>query len=186
MRLFVAIELPEEVKHQLAGLRRDMAGVRWVAPEQLHLTMLFLGDLTEETTQQLSAAFSSIRIEPFELEIDRTGCFPDTRAPRVLWVGVMPRPELAILAERLRAATQSCGIVLEKRSFTPHITLARVKQPGAGAASCFLNQIIGNKFPVIHVRQFVLFHSCLTQQGAIHKPISRFYAGSAAIQSDRT
>jgi len=174
MRLFVAIELPDEVKRQLAGLRRDIAGVRWVAPEQLHLTMLFLGDLTEETTQQLSAAFSSIRIEPFELEISRTGCFPNTRAPRVLWVGVMPQPELARLAERIKAAAESCSIVLEKRSFSPHITLARVKQPGAGAVSGFLNQIICNKFPTIHVHQFVLFQSCLTQQCAIHIPVRRF------------
>lgn len=187
MRLFIAIELPDEVKRQLAGMRRDIAGVRWVVPEQLHLTMLFLGDQTEETVQQLNAVLSGIRVEPFELEISRTGCFPNARFPRVLWVGFMPQPELTRLAERIRAAVESCGIVLEKRSFSPHITLARVKQPGAGAVTGFLSQTICSKSPPIYVSQFVLFQSCLTQQGAIHKPIRRFSASTTITnQSNHT
>jgi 2'-5' RNA ligase len=181
MRLFIAIELPAEIKDKLVGLRQDIAGARWVNPEQLHLTLLFLGEQTEETLDRLVPALSEIRVVPIELEIITTGCFPHPRAARVLWAGFKPQPKMNRLAERVRTAAESCGILLEKRPFSPHITLARLKQSGASDVSRFLDQNIRGRFPLIDIRQFVLFQSCLTQQGAIHKPIRLFPAEEAEL-----
>ncbi|MDD5285386.1 MAG: RNA 2',3'-cyclic phosphodiesterase [Desulfuromonadaceae bacterium] len=174
MRLFIAIELPEETKRMLLELKRDIHSVRWLAPEQLHLTLLFLGEVEEGKLEQLCMALSEIRVEPFTLEIAKSGCFPGSRAPKVLWVGLESQPALNLLALNVTDAVSSTGIELEKRRFTPHITLARVKQPGSCDISCYLNPEIHAKIRPVNVTEFVLFQSLLTQQGAIHQPIRRF------------
>jgi len=174
MRLFIAIELPEDTRCKLLALKRDIPGVRWVSPEQLHLTLLFLGEVEDNKLEQLILAMSKIKVAPFTLNFSKTGCFPRSDAPKVLWVGLDQLPALNALAATVRAAVSSFSVPLEWSPFSPHITLARVKQPGSFDISCFLNQAIREKFAPIHVREFVLFSSTLTQQGAIHRPIKVF------------
>ncbi len=174
MRLFIAIELPEAVKSLLDGLQRNVPSVRWLPPGQIHLTLLFLGEVMEDKLEQISEALSEITVEPFTIQITKTGCFPHARDPRVLWVGLARQPGLEQLHILVRRVVSSCGILLEKRPFRPHITVARVKQPDSCDISSYLNQAICEGISPINVRQFILFQSILTQQGAIHKPIQAF------------
>ena len=174
MRLFIAIELPEDTRCKLLALKRDIPGVRWVLPEQLHLTLLFLGEIEDNKLGQLILALSKIKVVPFTLNFSKTGCFPHSHAPKVLWVGLDHQPALNALAATVRAVVLSCAVPLERRPFSPHITLARVKQPGSFDISCYLTQDIREKFTPLHVREFVLFSSTLTPQGAIHRPIKVF------------
>ncbi|MBK5277052.1 MAG: RNA 2',3'-cyclic phosphodiesterase [Desulfuromonadales bacterium] len=175
MRLFIAIELPEEIRQILAGLQRDMAGVRWVPWEQLHLTLLFLGEVGEGELEMLYGGLKKIRFAPFSLNFTRPGCFPRSGNPRVLWFGVDGQPALERLASRVKAAMAACGISFEERPFHPHITLARIRQPEAGALlKGYIDHPVALQIPALAVREFVLFQSRLTQQGAVHLSLKVF------------
>lgn len=168
MRLFIAIELPDKIKRKLAGLRRDIPGVRWVPQEQLHLTLLFLGELEEERLELLCTALERIAAVPFNLRLTRPGCFPRAGNPRVLWFGVDAQPALERLAQRVKTAVASCGIAVEERPFCAHITLARIRQPAAVELKDYTAHPAAIKFPPLAVREFVLLESRLTRQGAQH------------------
>ena len=174
MRLFLAIELPEEVKRILWRLQCDIPGARWVEREQLHLTLSFLGELEETATQSLTALLSGIRTPGFEIRFAGTGCFPNRRQPRVLWIGLEPEPQLNRLAAQIRKAVLSCDIHQEERPFSAHLTLARLKLPACSEVAAFLDQALKQKLPTVPVREFILFQSRLTPQGAIHTPLKRF------------
>jgi 2'-5' RNA ligase len=174
MRLFIAIELPQEIKKILWRLRSDIPGARWVAQEQLHLTLSFLGELEEAEIQRLTGVLSGIRAQGFELRFGGTGCFPNTRQPRVLWVGLEPEPLLNRLAALVRKAVLSCDIPQEERPFSAHITLARLKLPASHEVAAFLDQHQKHKLPTVRVGEFILFQSRLTPQGAIHAALMKF------------
>jgi RNA 2',3'-cyclic 3'-phosphodiesterase len=174
MRLFIAIELPDEVKQILADLRREMPGVKWVPQEQLHLTLLFLGEVEEYQLEPVCRALEHIVSIPFSLTFSQPGRFPRSGTPRVLWFGVERQPALELLAQRVKAAALFCGIVVDERPFSPHITLARVKVPMPPGLNDYLNHPAALSIPPLAVRDFVLFQSRLMPHGAVHLPVKVF------------
>ncbi len=174
MRLFIAIDLPEEPSKKLAGLRAEIPGVSWVPPEQLHLTLSFLGEVAVGICAQLTAELVKIGAPGFDLHFTATGCFPDRRQPRVLWAGLAAAPRLIALAQQINNAVTICGISQEVRPFSPHITLARCRQPAGKEVGAFLDQQRRLKLPPFRVREFILFQSLLTAKGAIHTPLGQF------------
>lgn len=174
MRLFIAIELTAEVKKLLARLQTAIPGARWVPAEQLHLTLAFLGEVDEVTCELLSRKLTEIFAAGFTLHFSGTGCFPDRRRPRVIWAGLSPSPKLTGLAGLVSNAVLSCDIPQEERPFSPHITLARCSQPASREVSTFLEQHRQLKLPPVKVREFILFQSRLTQQGATHIQLGQF------------
>jgi len=174
MRLFIAIEFPDDIKRQLNRLRMDIPGARWVPVGQIHLTLEFLGEVDEASFELLTGELSAIQAPCFDVRFSATGCFPHRRQPRVLWVGLEPEPLLASLAIRVRTAVLASNIPQEERPFAPHITLARLKFPVPHGADAFLDQPGVQTIPQVSVREFVLFQSCLTSGGAIHTAINAF------------
>jgi len=174
MRLFIAIELPEQARKALAGLRCDIPGARWVPWEQIHLTLAFLGEVDDDGVARLTGRLSRIHAPAFTLRFGGSGCFPDRRRPRVLWVGLEHESRLLHLAAKVHAAVTDSGMALEDRPFSPHITLARIKIPKPEEAGIFLDRHLQKKLPSLAVREFILFQSQLTQEGAIHTPIRSF------------
>jgi 2'-5' RNA ligase len=174
MRLFIAIELPADAKNELGRLRVDIPGARWVPSDQIHLTLAFLGEVDEAALERLTGQLARIQMTEFRVRFARTGCFPDHQRPRVLWVGLEPEPRLNTLAARVRDAVLACGIPQEERPFSPHITLARIKLPSPGSCDAFLDRDTRPGLPPLHVREFILFQSRLTQQGALHIPVRGF------------
>jgi 2'-5' RNA ligase len=174
MRLFIAIELPEDVKRLLGRMRGDIPGARWVPVEQLHLTLSFLGEVDEETAKLLTKELAAIQAPGFALRFAGTGCFPGRNRPRVIWVGLEPEPLLNNLASLVRKAVLSCDIPQEDRPFSAHITLARLKFPASREVAAFIDQPQKQSIPPVAVREFILFQSRLMQQGAIHTPIKSF------------
>jgi len=174
MRLFIAIELPDEVKRSLGRLQVEVPGARWVPMEQIHLTLAFLGEVDDAGLQRLTEELATIQAPGLELRFCGTGCFPDRRRPRVLWVGLEPEPLLSSLASLVRKALLACSIPQEDRPFSPHITLARLKFPAVREVAPFLDQPPKQQLPPVAVREFILFQSSLTPKGAIHTPLRRF------------
>jgi 2'-5' RNA ligase len=174
MRLFIAIDLQDDVKRALEELRTVIPGARWASAEQIHLTLAFPGDVEEQTAERLTEELDRIEATEFEIHFSGTGCFPDRRRPRVLWIGLEPEPHLNDLAARVREAVLSCGIPQEERPFFPHITLARLKLSPIREFGAFLDQPQKQKLPPFSVQEFTLFQSRLTQNGAVHIPIKGF------------
>jgi 2'-5' RNA ligase len=136
MRLFVALEIPEpvrrEVARRVAGLRDRLPRARWVDPANLHLTLLFLGQVDEAQVPVLTAALRKgfARNQPLELRLAGAGTFPPRRPARVAWVGMeTPGDLLALQADVSDAAVAAVGFEPEERPFSPHVTLARCEPP---------------------------------------------------------
>ncbi|MBS1791149.1 MAG: RNA 2',3'-cyclic phosphodiesterase [Acidobacteria bacterium] len=134
MRTFIAIELPNSVKAELAKLqtelRRTGADIGWTNPENIHLTLRFLGEIEERKVDELKRVCAEIAAEfqPFSLCLKDTGYFPDFRRPRVLWVGLGGSIEIAAqLQNRLEQGVSALGFDREDKSFKPHLTIGRVK-----------------------------------------------------------
>jgi 2'-5' RNA ligase len=174
MRLFIAIELPEDAKKALGRLQTDIPGARWVPAGQMHVTLSFLGEVDEAGVERLVGELARIHLPEFQLCFGGTGCFPDRRRPRVLWVGLEPNPQLNVLASRVREAGLACGILREEGAFSPHITLARIKEASSGVCDTFLERHKKPGLPSFRVREFILFQSRLTPQGAVHIPLRGF------------
>jgi RNA 2',3'-cyclic 3'-phosphodiesterase len=173
-RLFIAIDLPDVTKEQLCRLRTDIPGARWVPTDQLHLTLAFLGDVEIEKMKHLMGKLTEIHSPAFDLRIGDFGCFPNRKRPRVVWIGIRPEPRLMSLAEQVRKVILSSEIPLEECPFSPHITLARIKQSVGGDCDAFLARTLKQEPELISVREFILFESRLSSRGALHIPLGRF------------
>jgi RNA 2',3'-cyclic 3'-phosphodiesterase len=135
LRLFLAINLPEAerraMRDAVAPMRAAARGVSWVAEENLHLTLKFLGPQPATEVERLREALAPPvrRARACTLEIGGLGAFPNLRAPRVVWVGVAPEPRLELLHHDVEIACADLGYDLDGRPFRPHITLGRVRDP---------------------------------------------------------
>jgi 2'-5' RNA ligase len=134
LRSFIAIEIPSEIQQAIArataGLQEAVPrpAVRWVAPQNIHLTLKFLGDVSPANLEQLAR---SLRVETanhpvFRASIGGVGVFPHPRQPRVIWIGCQAPPALVSLYRGVEAVCARLGYVAEKRAFSPHLTLGRV------------------------------------------------------------
>ena len=173
MRCFIAVELSDELRRPLGRLVEGIAEARPVPPQQLHLTLAFLGELDDPSRALVCRELATVATPSFELRFARCGCFPDQRRPRVLWAAPARQPLLEQLAQEVTAAIVRCGIVLEERSFTPHITLARIKAPARPDLVRFLNASCA-ALPPLAVTGFHLFSSTLSPQGALHTLLQSF------------
>lgn len=169
MRLFVALPLPDHLRDRLAALAEGLPGARWVAPENLHITLRFLGEIDGRQASDVDAALDGIAAERFSLSLVGVDCFGDPR-PRSLWVGVESNPALTRLQAKVEQAVQRAGLPPERRKFKPHVTLARfTSHPGERLSGYVIRNALfrAAPFPVDH---FVLFSSFLSHNGAIYSP----------------
>ena len=140
MRLFVAINLPAAERRRIhratEGLRKTGVPVRWVEPEQYHLTMRFLGEVPRDQVDVVVNGVRSVAEQnaAFEARISGFGAFPSIRGPKVIWLGVEPSPHLRSLKQDLERAMSDSGLERDTQAFHPHLTLGRVSDPGRGGA----------------------------------------------------
>ncbi|MEJ2682812.1 MAG: RNA 2',3'-cyclic phosphodiesterase [Candidatus Sulfobium sp.] len=133
LRCFIAVEIPEPLKQQMAetadGLKRFGADVRWVPAGNVHLTLKFLGATEEALVARISDALSQrlSSYSPFYIKITGVGCFPDMRRPRVIWAGIEESKELMDLAMDVESEMVKLGYAAEDRAFSPHLTIGRVR-----------------------------------------------------------
>src|ERR1700687_4297815 len=133
MRLFTGIDLPEDVRDRLERLLmhlRPSAHLKWSPVYNLHVTLKFIGEWPEQKLPQLEEALRSVALRPaIPVDVRGLGWFPNPRNPRVFWVAVHGGDALESLARDSNAALEPLGIPRENRAFTPHLTLARIKEP---------------------------------------------------------
>jgi len=169
-RLFVALEIPQAVKDDLARLAREVPEARWVPPEQNHLTLRFIGDVEAQQLAGIKKALAALHFARFMLELHGVGHFPPgRRPPRVLWLGISENRALFELQQRIELGLLEAGVPPEERPFSPHLTLARLKEPQGFAVASFEERHRSLHYPPVTVAEFVLFSSVLTPKGAIHR-----------------
>jgi 2'-5' RNA ligase len=169
IRLFTAIDLPEEVKQSLVRLCHGIPGVRWVKPEQLHLTLRFIGSVNQECFAGIREMLSGIGAPPVTLTLNRVGAFPATGPPRVLWAGIERSGELASLRDQVEKVLVAAGCEAETRLFSPHITLARLKDVPRSLILPYLTQHASFSEGPFEVNEFRLYSSMLSRQGSSHR-----------------
>ena len=136
MRAFVAVDLPAHVRDALAVLQQDLArsnaDVKWVEPPNLHVTLKFLGEITDDERRAVEALLQRVAGEtpPFTLTLEELGAFPSIAAPRVLWVGILEGREPVVrMAEAIEQGGSAIPLPREERPFAAHVTLGRVRSP---------------------------------------------------------
>ncbi len=179
MRLFTAIDLPVDLVAALArliGRLRPTARIKWSPEANLHITTKFIGEWPEDKLEQLTGALAPLGArEPFPLEVRGLGFFPNPHSPRVFFAAVHAPQTLVELAHETDAVLANIGVAAEKKPFSPHLTLARIKEPVPMQA---LRQAIADlestKLGSFTVDRFYLYRSQLNPSGSVYTKLSDF------------
>jgi len=184
IRSFIAIELSEEAKKGLAGLKKELEKnehrfVKWVDPRGIHLTLKFLGNIPSERVTEITEAMGKAvqGISPFCLEISGLGAFPSLKQARVLWVGIGGElDQLSTLQQNIDSVLAALGFAREERPFVPHLTLARVREGASLPERRSFGELVGSaafedEYP-IEVEAVRLMRSQLTPAGALYTCLS--------------
>lgn len=157
-RLFTGIEIPEAARAALARLRTPLPGAKWVAPEEMHVTLRFAGDIDNLQAREWVDALAQIDVDCFEVRIAGLGAFGGND-PRAVWAGVEGGPALAELARLVERAARNAGLQPETRAFKPHVTLARLKGSRVDAVARVLQHNAAFRLEPFVVERFVLYSS---------------------------
>lgn len=182
IRTFIAIKIPPGILEKIADLQNNLKGIggriSWTKPGNIHLTLKFLGDTDEKLVDDIATGLQQAVTgeKPFDVYIKTTGAFPNFNRPRVIWIGAeSDGDELQRLAELVEGCTADFGFKKEKRTFSAHLTLGRVKD--ARGIEPVVNKLMHYKevelgsFPV---KDFHLIKSVLHSSGAIYTPLKTF------------
>ena len=190
IRSFIAIDLPDATRQGLAAvqeqLRQSRAGVRWVKPSSIHLTLKFLGNIHLAQVENITLALAQkIRDHPpITLRATGLGAFPSRRKPRVIWIGMEGEVQrLNGIQARIEDALEPLGFVREKRGFRPHLTIGRVKdRRKLQALIDAMAELKIPEFDSFDVTEIILYKSDLRPTGAIYTKLHRMsLAASASV-----
>lgn len=184
IRLFVALEIPNELRERIASISRGVERARWVPEENIHLTLRFIGEVREDVMEDVVVELSKAGGDPFDVTVAGAGHFESGRRVRTLWLGIERNPALHALRERIDAAIARAGLPPEGRKFKPHVTLARLSD---GAPEEVLGWLQANamfRSVPFTANQFVLFSSFLGRNGPIYRAEAEFPLGPVDIDVD--
>jgi len=168
MRLFVALDLPWELKQTLAALAINLNGARWVPAPNLHLTLRFIGDANRLQAEEIDHALSAVRARGFHLTLAGAGWFEKAGRANTLYIGVGRNEALLHLQTKIETALRRAGLIAERRRFTPHITLARLDNAGEARLAAFVQAHNLFRAETIAVAHFTLFSSLLGKEHAVY------------------
>lgn len=183
MRIFIALDILAEVRARITEFMDRARGyapqARWARPEGLHVTLKFVGEVSDAKVQEIRTALAGVRAQPFEVKFSGAGFFPTPKSPRVFWIGVEGGEALSQLARAVDGITHRLGIAKEERAFSPHLTLARA---GAGSGSghqlrplqYLLEKEAMPQFGTMTAQEFWLYRSELARGGAKYTKLERY------------
>ena len=192
MRVFVGIDLDDEIRTKIARLLAGVCGfapdARWVRPESLHVTLKFIGEQKPEQVAAITERLQLVKGKSAEIRFAEHGFFPTAKAPRVFWIGIQAGPELAELGFSVDSALAELQIPREERPFSPHLTLARGGggsgspqwRKGDGPNSAFaelqkrLAAMSELDFGTMTAREFFIYQSQLSPGGSKYTKLNGF------------
>jgi len=174
LRLFVALEIPEELRERLALLETGVHGAKWVPPENIHLTLRFIGEVNEGQARDLALDLATIRAKAFPMTLVGAGHFESGRRVRQLWVGVERSEALEALHDKIESLMKRAGLPADQQRFRPHITLARLNGVGPETVHRWLAANTLFRAVPFMVERFVLFSSLLGKSKAVYREEAEF------------
>lgn len=160
MRLFIALGIPHPLSELLNGLRGSLAEVNWMPPETYHLTLRFLGEVTDRhLMEDIHYALSTIHAPAFDLFPDAPGLFERPASPAVLWMGVARNDSLLHLQRKIDTAMRRVGLAERRRRFVPHITLGTIPYPDPSRLAPWLQRQAPLNSSPTRIRTFSLYNS---------------------------
>lgn len=169
-RLFLGVDLPDAIDFDIQIMAGGVPGARWQTPEQLHLTLHFLGELDGGTTRRLEAALTQLEAPAFTARLRGAGVFPLRGGPaRTLWLGVDPVDPFRLLHDRSARILDELGVDREHRKFVPHVTAARLRNADERRLAEWVAHHSLYASPEFEVREVLLYSSVLSQSGAKYR-----------------
>lgn len=157
-RLFTGVEIPSEIGEILSGLRGGLPGARWISAENYHVTLRFIGDVDDDVAHEIESMLSRVKRGGFELKFDGVTAFGGKR-PRAVVATVAPSASLIEMQAEQERMMQRIGLEPEGRKYTPHVTLARLRDATSQDVATYLAARGLFRAPPIKVSRFVLFSS---------------------------
>jgi 2'-5' RNA ligase len=192
IRSFVCIDIPDGIKERIEQLqhrlRRIDAQVSWTKASNIHLTLKFLGNVSQSSIVNVCAAIErAARVtDPFEIEVGGVGCFPSLRSPRILWIGLSRSvEELSLLQAAVENELAMIGFAREPGRFSPHLTIGRLRSPHNARLLVAEMTAAGFEPESFQAREVILMRSDLRPTGAIYTPQAIFSLGRAVQKSSR-
>lgn len=179
IRSFLAIEISQPVLEKILEVQKELskigADIKWVEPENIHLTLKFLGNIEEASIDLIIKSVEEVMLSfaPFTLKVKDIGGFPNLKNPRVIWVGIVDNEKvLSKIHKMLESRFKKIGFRGEDRTFQPHLTLGRVRS-ARGKAELIkrMEMFKGSDFGEFEVDKVILFKSDLTKEGPIYTPL---------------
>lgn len=184
LRAFIAIELPAEVQHKLSQIIQKLQGqlpnvpIRWVKPQNIHLTLKFLGEVSLNNLEAIKQVLvkEATGFSPFEFSIGELGAFPNLKQPRVIWLHVTSPSELFSLQRAIDLQTERLGYISEERRYSPHITIGRVNRHAdaedLNRIASVLQKTRSGLVEAVSVSTVTLFRSDLHPDGSVYTPLA--------------
>jgi len=167
-RLFTGLEIPPSIAQSIAMMRGGLPGARWIDPENYHLTLRFIGDIDDALAHEIAGMLGRVHRPSFELRIDGLSSFGG-RKPRAVVAAVTPVPPLMELQAEHDRLLQRLGLEPEGRKYTPHVTLARLRDPRPADIQCFLADHAQFRSEPLAVERFSLIASYRTKAGSVYE-----------------
>ncbi len=172
MRLFTALDIPADIAGHLEMIQGGIPGAHWVTPENMHLTLRFIGDVDTHLAEDLDSLLAGIRSKPFAVTVSGVGLFGSP--PRVVWAGIKPSDRLTALVEKVDSVLGRLRIPYDKRRYAPHITLARLGGVPEREVHDFVVRNSALSLEPFPVGRFILYSSMRTHEGPQYTP-ERYY-----------
>ena len=177
MRIFIALDIPADIRARIAEYAeraRSLApDARWARVEGLHVTLKFVGEVSEAVVQQMKTALSAIKAAPFEVKFEGVGFFPNPKGARVFWIGVDGGEPLTRQASTVDSALEKLGIAREEKAYHPHLTLARAGSHPLRELQPLLNGP-PPQFGTMIAQEFFMYQSQPQRGGSKYTKLQRF------------
>jgi 2'-5' RNA ligase len=174
LRLFVALELPEDIRESAADLAAGLPDARWVAPESLHITLRFIGEVDEHVAEDVDAELIGVRAHPMTLSLSGLGCFESRDRVRAVWARVMAGDDLAQLQRSIEQAVRRAGLAPNAHKFIPHVTLTRLRNVPVDLVAPYLAHFGGFRTEPFEVSHFTLFRSHMGHGGSHYEALAHY------------
>lgn len=184
LRCFIAVEIPRSIREAIGAVTDNLgqtgSDIRWISPDNIHLTIKFLGMTDELKVPAIKKALLEklVPYQPFYITISGVGYFPDSRRPRILWIGIEPEAQLPGLLRDVEETMISLGFPREKKPFSGHLTIGRVRSPRRIAETvAVLDSFTGHCFGSLEVKKIDLMRSILKPAGAEYSTLAEIPFG---------
>jgi len=178
MRLFVALDLPWELRQRVAMLANaGIPGAKWVPPENYHITLRFIGETPGYRAEEIDHALASLKARGFSLTLSGVGTFDRSGRSMSLWVGVERNPQLDHLQNKIETALQRVGLEPERRRFAPHVSLARLDNASEAKLVSFVQAHNLFRSDLVPIEHFTLFSSLLGKEQSVYTPEVEYALG---------